>query len=439
MPGPATRSAVSSIPAQVRWPDIGYDSTNGVYLVVTGNGFIQGQFVAPSGAMLGAPFQINSTDYAQTPRVSYSAPANAFLVTWHATVGNVAVIRGRLIRYGAGAVTGDINISYDAVLPSSSYWEIAPAVTSSTATGEFIVAWTGNYPGSVDIFFRRVASNGTPQGPPTQLSAGGNWERDPSVAYNAATNEYLVAYTGYTSYSYVQVVRVQPGTGAVLGQETIGTAGAIYVPEVDYNSLTGKYFVTWYAGSPVPGMYGRVVSAGGLPEGSVVPVSTSYFAYDANDLAFNHVTGTYLMVTHGGSIEDAAVEITGAGTPFNQFIVTNSGGTGNFNPRVVNSMSQPQWMLATSRSFATLSGQFVAGPSGGGQPAPPAATPAAPVPAHLARTAAKADFNGDMKPDLLWRRSDGLLSLWKMNQLTAAQQVLINPSVPDSLEARWDR
>jgi hypothetical protein len=46
-------------------------------------------------------------------------------------------------------------------------------------------------------------------------------------------------------------------------------------------------------------------------------------------------------------------------------------------------------------------------------------------------TAAKGDFNRDGRADLLWRRTDGVMSMWRMNGLTAAQQVLVNPAVID--------
>jgi hypothetical protein len=64
------------------------------------------------------------------------------------------------------------------------------------------------------------------------------------------------------------------------------------------------------------------------------------------------------------------------------------------------------------------------------EPRPPLPPAPLPSPATL-QTAAEADFNGDLKADLLWRRSDGAVALWKMNGLKAVEQVWITPSIVD--------
>ena len=55
------------------------------------------------------------------------------------------------------------------------------------------------------------------------------------------------------------------------------------------------------------------------------------------------------------------------------------------------------------------------------------------TPATL-RTAAKADFNGDFKADLVLRHDDGRLALWTMNGLAALQQL---PFQPGAVPPDW--
>ena len=47
------------------------------------------------------------------------------------------------------------------------------------------------------------------------------------------------------------------------------------------------------------------------------------------------------------------------------------------------------------------------------------------------KTAAKADFNGDLKADLLWQRDDGAVGIWNMNGLKAISQAGLSPSTSD--------
>ncbi len=60
-----------------------------------------------------------------------------------------------------------------------------------------------------------------------------------------------------------------------------------------------------------------------------------------------------------------------------------------------------------------------------------AAVQTAPQTPATLRTAAKADFNGDFKADLVWRNNVGALSLWTMNGLAPTATVLFQPGSVD--------
>jgi hypothetical protein len=71
-------SFVSSGNATVRFPDVEFDSTNMVYLVVNGQFTVTGQFLDRNGARLGNSFTTIPSRSAITARVSYAAGPNLF-------------------------------------------------------------------------------------------------------------------------------------------------------------------------------------------------------------------------------------------------------------------------------------------------------------------------------------------------------------------------
>src|SRR4051812_36015310 len=187
-------------------PDIAYDSRDNQYLQVTGKGFIEARRLSAGGGLLQTFTVTDNANYSQQPRVAYSpdvaSGAGGYLVTWHETIGNLAVVRGRIFKATDPSVaTGSFNIGVSASSGGSN-WTMGAAVAYATGSNEFLVAWQGQYPGAADVYFARVNNVGT------VLSSGGvanvlltagttDWERDPSVAYNPDDDEFYVSYAGF--------------------------------------------------------------------------------------------------------------------------------------------------------------------------------------------------------------------------------------------------
>lgn len=391
-------------------PDVAYDSINSHYLVVSEDSshtVIAGQIVDTAGTRLSA-FVIASSPFGtQMPRVAFGAGVNGggggFMVVWHEAPpgANFTQLKGRIISSDGTGLTAPFVLSTEAVsATSSTSWIIGPTIAYSTTSQEFLAAWMGSYGVTNEIRFMRVGLTGALlQAAPTTITAGtADWERDPSVAYNPDDDEFFISYAGYWDakrYAYVAGRRVKAGTGAVLGSPTEYTQTlATYVPAVTYNLATKQYLVSWYhRNSSVAAIYGIPVNRDGSPGAAVRILSSRYFAYDANDLKYNPVSGDYLLVTHGNNPEpweDAGVSITSDGTPYdNGFIVTHTPDVralmpdpankdGNFYPRIAASTASPKWLLVTSSLFKSINGQFVASSSttGPGGPAPsPTPTP----------------------------------------------------------------
>jgi hypothetical protein len=392
--GPTFRIGGSTSP--VILPDVAYDPMRDRYLVVSGNGFIEGQLLKSNGVRVqNFPVTMGSLagGYAQTPRVEWSSDLNSgnggYLVTWHESVGPIAQVRGKFISPEGVALSGDFVIATEAATAGGSHWIMGAAIAYSTASREFLVTWMGGYGSTQDIRFTRINVQGQLLQGTVPITGGVDWERDPSVTYNPAQDEFYIAYAGYVdagAFGYVNGQRIKAGTGALIGGPTTFIRSvATLVPAVEYNRTTGQYLVGWYnRSSASAAIYGVTLGGDGAVLSDIRVLSARYFAYDALDIAAGGSTGDFLLVTHGAGLqdyEDAAVPINANGTPYdNGFILTNTpdvrpvtAGDGNFNPRVV-SNGGGRYLAVTSSKFAAIHAQFAqssASGGGGGQPPPP--------------------------------------------------------------------
>lgn len=367
--------SITAISSPVRGSAVAYDSKNGVYLVVSAYGSLNGRFVTADGQPIGTPFAIPAgTAFTHYPRVAYSPDADGggggFLVTWHS--GDLpgtpfTSIHGRIVSYTHGLVSPDRQISVE-----GAFWEQGPSVAYSTASQEFMVTWNG-----AGIRAQRVSNTGENIGPPIGVSVpNAGWGyRDPTLAYNPDTNEYLFVYSGWTpSFAFAAARRVAPGTGLVLGDQIVlNAAVGTYITDAVYNPTTKTYLAAWYQG----GAYGRLLDGAGNLVSGVLLLSTRFSAYDALAIDYNAVTGTFMLVSHDfASFQDGAVELSGTAVPDGVgFIATDMPTTlGNYYPEVAARTDKGEWLLSTSTSFASTTIQRLqstAVGTGGGPPPPP--------------------------------------------------------------------
>ena len=337
-----------------RGSDVAFDSKNNVYLVVSSFGTVRGRYVSADGVPLGAEFVIQSSGhYTHFPRVAYSPDAaggaGAFLVTWHASVSLAGTdVLSRIVSYTAGLGTESL------LMPADSRWETGAAVAYSTVSKEFLVVWQTYL---ADLRGVRVANTGVPIGT-VPIALTGDGERDPNVAYNPATNEFLVVYSGWgASFAFVRAQRVKAGTGENIGAPTHVTAATgTYITNVAYNAATGQYLSTWYQPG---GHLGRLINADGSVHGDIKVLSTTYAAYDALGLAYNATSGTFHTISHGPTADAGGVELAPDGTPLNSGApITAIGGTlGNFYPRLTSNTARAEWMLSAAHQFSVTIAQ----------------------------------------------------------------------------------
>lgn len=381
--------AVISTPDLKRRPDVAYDPVNRVYLVVSGVNVLWGRFVGADGTLLGEPFPIpQAPGTQQAPRVAYGGGVDngqgGFLVTWlDWRGGDLSNVYGRLVAYRAGGQPAFLSAEIRIAAPAGgAHSELGmPAVAYATGSGLFLVTWM-QYGGS-DIRAQRVSATGQLVGGEIAVTADAQWSGDPDVTYNAGRDEFLVVYLWEPAPNVVLVTgrRIAASTGAAGNPFEITRASAIWIPRVRSDGADG-YLAAWFqfvGGTPV--FYGRQVTGEGQVVGaSAQTLAAGYSSYDALGLDYNPATGTYFMAFHGTTADDMGMQISRALVPDPVFQVTNSGGTGNFNPRVSAATDRGEWLVVTARSFASIVGQRVGSGAGGPPPPPPGPGPTPPPP-----------------------------------------------------------
>jgi len=421
----------AAIIAATRGTAVAYDSINHVYLVVGAHGLVQGRFVAANGTPIGAQFPIQAagTPFAAFPRVAFSPDANGgaggFLVTWsESDIPNNASMHGRMVAFGQnGAYGADTQLSTD-----GNWWEEGPYVTYSTVSREFLVVYR-TFPTYI-VRAVRVDNNAAARDVPFTISQTGQYEDNPSVAYNSVTNQYLVCWKGYNDparFGFIDCKLLQAGANQVLtGPIRLQAAAATYITDTTYNPSTNQFLVTWDAGV----IQGRVVNADGSLPGNVFPVSSIWHAYDALSVGYNRVSRTFFMVSHdarclpGAPVcEDGGVELAESGVPVdNGFLVTQTGAKGAFYPTIGASSEDPNWLVTTAANFGNASVQLVAGTPGIAPVAPPAVTrnPATVV-ARLGTTVTfTAAASGGPAPTVQWEaRAPGASTFTAISNATS--------------------
>jgi hypothetical protein len=335
--------------------------------VVSAHGDLNGRFISAEGALLGqVSIQRATTGFNQYPGVAYSPDAfggaGGFLVAWHQSVAVGAVVHARMVST-TGALGPETQISAD-----GSWWEATADIAYSTSSREFLVVWQAQ-----GIRAQRIGNSGEMLGANIYVT-GTDYHRDPSIAYNSANNEFMVVYAGADAVSaYAAARRVAAGSGALVGAETLLTRSrATYITDVAYDSVSNRYLAAWYQG----GTFGRVLDASGNSVTDVVVLGTRFTSYDGLGLAFNAVSGTYLMVAQDQqSYQNGAVQVTAAGVPDAGIVATDiATNNGNYYPKVAARRDKAEWLLSTATGFMATSVQRI-GSSGGGTPPPPPPPP----------------------------------------------------------------
>ena len=362
--------------------DAAYDPTTGQYLVVGARG---GPIVGACTNTFGVPntfFVIRDGVSGHYPRVEFSphvpngaGGSGAFLVTWHHLIGGGNAVFSRIVTCAPNSPSRLLGVENQLSGADPTWWLAGASIAYSPASGRFLVVWQGAIGGSAVIQSRAVDVNGNPV---SGVNLYASASRDPSVAWNPATNEFGVGYSAWAGYS--ALIRVSAADGSqISAAQAFGFSGGNFNTDLAVNSA-GQYVMVFvnYGGT----QYALLNSAGALLNAGLV--SGGFGGNDNMALDYNPVSGTFLAVgQHNSQWEIGGAELNFSGFPITGTLTLTSGGVnpGSLFPRTAARTDAAQWAVTYSQQYATGGVQIIATSSTGGGPAGPAPAPPPSTPA----------------------------------------------------------
>jgi len=196
-----------------------------------------------------------------------------------------------------GPLDPELRISHMGPDGTLVYGALTPSVAYNPNAGEYLAVWGGtdDAPGldvnEQEIYAQRLSESGAPLGGRVRISQQGpdgnrNYSAfGPKVAYNAASNEYLVVWAGNTSTlgeaevwgQRVSAAGAQVGVDdfriSHVGPDADDNYDALH-PAVTVNPGTGEYLVVWDADDDTPPLvnnefeiFGQRLTAAGAETG----------------------------------------------------------------------------------------------------------------------------------------------------------------------------
>jgi hypothetical protein len=290
---------VSLSPAGSFTPDIAYNSIDDEYLVVYARGGIFGRRVAADGSPMGAEITIFANISQSLPAVAHNSQTNEYLVVWGQSAGGV---RGRIIG-ASGAPVSAVQL-----LSGTQVGAGNPAVAFNSVANEYLAVWDAFaapfFPSVTDIFGLVIGSSGAPATGIFNITTADELQAFPTVTHNATANQYLVLWADNRNLATT--------SGDVFGQliEASGALAGPNVPvstlpfnelapSVAYAAATDQYLAVWWGqpsgGPPITDVFARLLGPDGTPADDAVRVSESAAAQPFTHVASNPATHQLLV------------------------------------------------------------------------------------------------------------------------------------------------
>jgi hypothetical protein len=246
-------------------PAVAFDSTTGEFLVVWRDGRnwgdrgqdIYGQQVSAAGNPVGSNFRISGTAAIaddSEPTVAYGSTADEFLVAWE-DARDLSTrqhdIYGRRVSGSGSPVGGDFRICGRRAVA----FDMSPAAAYDPTTDQFLVVWEDSRKSGargLDIRGRWLSAAGSPVGPDFRISGRSaiKDDSDPTVAYNSAADQLLVAWSDYRDWErgydiYGQRLSAATAVGNNFRISDDTATKDEHGPAAAYDSATNHHLVVW--------------------------------------------------------------------------------------------------------------------------------------------------------------------------------------------------
>ena len=312
--------SVATTAADEQVPSVVYNSTSGQFLVVwlvridDSTSAVHGQRFSADGEPLGGNFPIGTGGVAfppaTRPRVAWNSQGNEYLVAWDSR-DNGGTFHGQRVSPDGSLlgnrldliVTGAPNEGMD--------------LAYNPTPNEYLIIWSDRRepdPDYPQVYARRLSTTGSPLASEffvcPKANPGvcdGQSQRQPAVAYNPQSQEYLAVWQdfrrGSTGVLSIDIVgRRISVAGVPLGGKIVivnPDAGTQTLPDVAANNVSNEYMVVWRDGREVSNqrrIYAQRISAGGSLLGVNVPVSAVLADQRHPAVAAQTVPGGYTVV-----------------------------------------------------------------------------------------------------------------------------------------------
>lgn len=241
----------------------------------------------------------NDTPDNLNPAVAYNSLHDEYLAVWENDRGATRDIYARRV-----ASDGTVK-SWFSVASWPNKWNWLPDVAYSPVQDEYLIVYAYNVSSTdYDLWARRVKWDGSWMSAEFPINRDADKQWYPAVAYNSTNDEYLVVYENYWAGGLRDIAaqRVKASDGSLLSWANIATApGQVRrLPDVAYNAARNEYLIAYtYQHSPTDGdIYGKVASANLGTLSSEIHLVDN--ALDQDTVALATGPGEYLAVWEDG-------------------------------------------------------------------------------------------------------------------------------------------
>ena len=345
------------------WESVAYNPDRNEYCITWQNGYvIHWRRLDGTGAMIGSEYVISDgiTSGHHYDAVCYNSTRQEYLILYSgwmpdnshqmrvlridATTGNQIGSTIWLDSIGTNSTTGGLEVAYSPT--SNSYLATYESYTEGKVYGRILDS-TANLVGSR-----------------FQISTAGQlFSRNPAIAWNSASNEYLVTYMGSPTGDgfdyYAQ--RVRASDGALLGSNLALTTDhgcGVLGGGVAYDSDMNRYLVVYHGGSSSP--TGQFVSSTATLIGSSFALGGVYTAGGMTSVTWNSTTKEYLATWAGYvgpcSYPNWGRRISQTGAYIGEAFKTNGNevGFGNWSPIPVYNSVNNEYLIHWYNSYAKV-------------------------------------------------------------------------------------
>jgi hypothetical protein len=317
---------------------------------VDGEQEVFGQTVDASGTPAGAQHRLThvgpdgaNVDEARDPDVVYNPHANEFLLVSSNAIGTDEDIAVQRVGLDGAPIGSSVPVSETGgVGPGSDGDNQRPRVAYNADRDEYLVVWidgrdvAGNEVRAQRLNASTLAQVGAADFFVSDIASGNANAQRVDVDYGGGT--YLVTWSDFTAGGDEEIIgrRVSSAGGVVGGEVPLSRQGGSDSdgleadrPAVAYDAASNEFLAVWHGdldngvGSGESEIFGRRVSAGGVPVGSAVRIShqgpDGDLESDAEEpaIAADSDNGEYLVVWQGNGpaqeIEIYGQRLTAAG------------------------------------------------------------------------------------------------------------------------------